>query len=58
MKLIHHHKALSGESSKVFLVGWGHYLVRFYNHLGTHMDASDLVTTDREKAIQQATPCN
>ena len=52
MRLLQTLKAASGNKAKIY---WDsdlkEYVVKFYNHLGTHMDASDYFTPDRADAF-------
>ena len=55
MRKIAEHRDNDGRKSVVmFDHGNREYIVRFYNHRGVHMDASDYFTDDREDAIGTA----
>lgn len=55
MRLLHTYKWSNGNSTKVYRnAEWNEYVVRFYNHKGVHMDASDYHTDDKDDAIGTA----
>lgn len=45
----------TGATSRVYRnAEWEEYVVRFYNHEGVHMDASDYHTSDKQDALNTA----
>lgn len=56
MRLIKTCTSKTGKTAKVYRnTDWDEYVVRFYNHLGTHMDASDYHTNTLAYTINTAT---
>lgn len=47
----------NGNKTRVYRnVEWNEYVVKFYNHQGVHMDASDYHTNDKQDALDTAKP--
>lgn len=54
---INEFKDRTGNSSKVYFDDRDkQYVVKFYNHQGTHMDGSDFKSPSRVEAIKKAMP--
>ena len=48
-------KAENGKKTKVYWnADYSEYVVRFFNHKGVHMDASDYFTNDKKDALNTA----
>lgn len=59
MRKIHSFTLKDGSKSVVYHNSeWDEYVVRWYNHQGVHMDASDYYTGDKQDAIDTARPSN
>lgn len=55
MRLVQRLDHPDGNFAKVYYdYEWGEYIVKFYNHRGVHMDASDYHTDSKEDAILTA----
>ncbi len=47
----------NGNKTRVYRnAEWDEYVVKFFNHQGVHMDASDYHTSDKQDALDTAKP--
>lgn len=44
----------SNKKASVYLISRSKYVVRWYDHRGIHMDASDYITNDKRDALNAA----
>jgi hypothetical protein len=55
LRLLATYTAANGKAAKVYRnVEWDEYIVRWFNHAGVHMDASDHHTPDKQDALSTA----
>lgn len=55
MRFLNEFQLSGGKFTRVYRnAEWDEYVVRFYNHKGVHMDASDYHTSDKQDAYDTA----